>query len=92
MKLLRYIADKLYKYSSYNKIEAPIYYVKTQNVQIVKCEIIPWEKQTIEETKSVMATIMAKDIDKFIDVEIDYDQQGRKIYRGQIKIVDMMND
>lgn len=89
MKLLRCIADKLYKYSSYNKIEAPICYVKTQNVETINCQMEVWEHKNpyIEEVKRIMVDLMANDICKYIDVEFGYDNRGKKIYRGQIKIV-----
>ena len=91
MKLLRYIADKLYKYSSYSKIEAPICYVKTRNIETINYELKVLERRNEEEIKRYMVLLMNEDIWKFVNIKRDdnyYDCEGKTaMYRGQLKIV-----
>ena len=90
MKILRYIADKLYKYSSFNELKRPPYFTeKRVNIQTINCQMEVWEHKNpyIEDVKRVMVDSMANDICKYLDVEFGYDYRGKKIYRGQLKIV-----
>ena len=52
MKLLRYIADKLYKYSSYSQVKVPICYVE-KKVQTVKYELKVVKERNEEMIKNI---------------------------------------
>lgn len=89
MKLLRYIADKLYKYSTFSKLrEPPILFEKKVDIQKIWCEMEVGEKQSIEEVKKAMIFLMAKDIANFLEVKIDYDPiRDKKVCKGRLKVI-----
>ena len=92
MKLLRCIADKLYKYSSYAKkeIKAPFLITQTpMGIEKINCEVSLPESMSIEDVKKVMARTMVKDISQFINIKsyCEGEYYFDKKYIGELKVI-----
>ena len=87
MKLLRYIADKLYKYSSYSQVKVPICYVE-KKVQTVKYELKVVKERNEEMIKKYLALLMQEDIYKFVKINKIEEFDDCDLYRGELKIVE----
>ena len=87
MKLLRYIADKLYKYSSYSEVKVPICYVETKNMQTIKCEMKIIKERDEETVKKFLCLLMQEDIYKFIKVNKIKEFDDCDLYRGEINVI-----
>ena len=88
MKLLRYIADKLYKYSSYSQLKVPICYVENKNVQTVKYELKVVKERNEEIIKKYLALLMQEEIYKFVKINKIEEFDDCDLYRGELKIVE----
>ena len=91
MKILRYIADKLYKYSSYCEIPKPPVIIKEQK-EIVKVvsAINLFDKVPEEAVKKFLILEMKDQLEKFIKVEKispNFEYPNSVGYRGEIKVV-----
>ena len=92
MKLLRHIADKLYKYSSYARKEkkAPFLITKTtMDIEKINCEVSLPNSMSIEDVKKVMARAMVKDISQFINIKscCEGGYYYDKKYIGELKVI-----
>jgi len=84
MKLLRYIADKLYKYSSYaQKENKPLITQKTVDIIKINSEIKIIYEENMEILRELIARAMIKEISNFITIYKVED----KAYRGEIKVI-----
>lgn len=88
MKLLRYIADKLYKYSSYSKKKEPICCVRTKNIQTIEYELKIVKGRDEKMIKKYLTLLMQEDIYKFVKINKIEEFDDYNLYRGELKIVE----
>lgn len=89
MKLLKYMADKLYKYSSYYKkqIQVPFFLSpQALDVEIINCEIEVPNGLSAEEVKKTMVSVMAKNIYQFVEIKNNYSNEYYTKYEGKLKV------
>ena len=92
MKLLRYIADKLYKYSNYYEKPKPFTIVKEQKQIIKVTSVVNLTGEVQEETaKKLLVSEMAKQLERFVKVKKispNFEYPNLVGYKGELKVVE----
>ena len=91
MKILRHIADKLYKYSSYYEKPKLFTIVKEQKQIIKVTSEVSLPEKLEERAKRILVSEMAEQLENLIKVEkispnFEYPDLAR--YRGYIKVIE----
>lgn len=91
MKLLRYIADKLYKYSSYNEKPKPPMIINEQKQIIKVISVVNLPEELEEDARRILVSEMAKQLERFVKVKKispNFEYPNLVGYKGELKVVE----